>query len=176
MSRPDDGALPGDPFWDVVQRRHPDVDIVILPPEPATVVDGPAQASMPDARRLARDVDEMFDEMWDLLLPAQPVVHSLVRWEAGIGTGVGAPARSARVDHLQPDEARLLVTAADGALTARTWRVTSPDGPFHRLTATADGITVTMSAHQDVCRLEVRGADVTVGRDALRSLRREAGA
>ncbi|MDP2775932.1 MAG: hypothetical protein Q8O61_20425, partial [Nocardioides sp.] len=27
----------GDPFLDVVRRRHPDVDVVVLPPEPPPV-------------------------------------------------------------------------------------------------------------------------------------------
>lgn len=172
MIRPDDGTPPGDPFWDVVHQRHPDIDIIILPPEPAEPAEIPVPISSRDHRLLARGVQDLFTQMVDLLLPGQSLVAVPLRWEGGAGTG--APARSARVEDLEPEEARQLVTVADAALTARAWRVTPPNGAFHRVTAIADDMTVTLSAHQGLCRLEVRGPDVALGRDELRLLRQEA--
>lgn len=177
MIGPDDGAPAGDPFWDVVHRRHPDIDIIVLPPETRATVppaDAPAAISLRDARLLAQDVNDLFTEMLELLLPGQAPVAAPLRWEGG--AGVGAPTRSARVDDLDPEHARQLVSVADAALTARAWRVASPDAAFHRLTATTAGMTVTLSAHRGLCRLEVRGPDHAIGRDELRLLRQEASA
>ena len=42
-----------DPFFGVVRRRHPDIDIVLLPPEPPTEPTGESAAVLLDPADLA---------------------------------------------------------------------------------------------------------------------------
>ncbi|KRB76957.1 hypothetical protein ASE01_09310 [Nocardioides sp. Root190] len=62
-----------DPFWSVVRRRHPDVDLVLLPPgsdEP----DEPGQPDEPpvDSSDAVRAVVELAREAWAALVPLLP--------------------------------------------------------------------------------------------------------
>jgi hypothetical protein len=55
-----------DPFWSVVRRRHPDLDIVVLPPEPPSPPESgqPHRAPEPFARMQVADADEL----WSMLV------------------------------------------------------------------------------------------------------------
>ena len=83
-------VLDDDPFWSAVRRRHPDVDIVLLPPDTPDHAAPRGQASGPDAVRAA--VDAAF-AAWTLLRPLAGATGSAeadappsVRWDlAGCG-------------------------------------------------------------------------------------------
>lgn len=85
--RADPAVLDEDPFWAVVRRRHPDLDIVVLPDEPAVPVLGPD-----DAIVVARAAAAELVAAWQLLLPTMGAaaaagagVGPSVRWGAGDG-------------------------------------------------------------------------------------------
>lgn len=64
-----------DPFWSVVRRRHPDLDIVVLPPmQPAPTESGQARQ---DPESFARTRLAEMDELWATL-----VGHGLPRIDA----------------------------------------------------------------------------------------------
>ncbi len=85
-----------DPFFGVVRRRHPDIDIVLLPPDPPTEPTGEPAGALLDPADLA-DVPAVFDaeltRLWDDVADgiARPDVRS--RWTPGSSTGSVAEAR-----------------------------------------------------------------------------------
>lgn len=57
-----------DPFWSVVRRRHPDVDIVLLPGEPDQPDAPPDEPDPEDLRARAEALGEL-EGAWQLLAP-----------------------------------------------------------------------------------------------------------
>lgn len=164
----------GDPFWDEVRRRCPDLPIVLLPPEPA-----PASydAAPPDPR----DDDDLL---------------ALVR-----STGVLATAllRTARADETVPEVAALLRPTTGGATVlastslteltdgaavlarlgdwlrapGRGWAVREGDGPVRVLTAARGPHTVTVRWNESAATLvlDVRHARLAALPEQVRRLR-----
>lgn len=75
----DDGRSLG-PFWSAVRRRHPDLDIVILPPEPPR----PASSGQPPRapEPFARTQQEQMDELWASLV-GHGMPRAFARWIPG---------------------------------------------------------------------------------------------
>lgn len=75
-----DAADMRDPFWSVVRRRHPDLGIVLLPPE----APGPAESGQPhrDPEPFARIQSEDMDELWAALV-GDGMTRRDVRWIPG---------------------------------------------------------------------------------------------
>jgi|GEM_PF-2607014 len=57
--------IDSDPFWSAVRARHPDLDVVLLPPEPAAPAESgrPHRAPGPFARMQAADADELWSAL-----------------------------------------------------------------------------------------------------------------
>jgi hypothetical protein len=83
----DPHAIDDDPFWSVVRRRHPDVDIVLLPDEPE---DQDEPTATPEVEAA---LEAELDDAWQLL---QPIVAA-----------TGAPAA-------EEPPSRRVAAAADG--------------------------------------------------------------
>ncbi|MDQ0613465.1 hypothetical protein QF046_001106 [Microbacterium sp. W4I4] len=128
--------IDGDPFWSEVRRRHPDLDIVLLPPEPANPSESglPSRDPAPFARMQLADADELWaslvghgmprpEAMWIPGPTADSVRHSITLTLDDVAdtTGIG---------HLRD--------AAD-RLSADDWHVFIPPTGMPRLTADRPG-------------------------------------
>lgn len=125
-----------DPFWSVVRKRHPDLDIVLLPPTPPAPDESglPPRAPEPFALAHIAETDTVWAEIVGHGMP-----RSSIRWIPGptrdsvrhtvtltldeVDSGVG-------LDHLRG--------AAD-LLVAGAWRVFTPPTGMPRVTADRDG-------------------------------------
>ena len=164
-----------DPFFDVLRRRHPDVDVVLLPPvaPPAVPPVGvPAGAPAPDevvAAALLR-VEAVAQRLWASVAPDsvdQP------RPRCTYGTGPGAVRATARLRTRREDGFHLLV-ALRHELEAEGWAVTRPAGPVERLLGYLDDLTCTASYAEGPGTLlvELASGSLPVGQDRARELTR----
>lgn len=125
-----------DPFWSVVHRRHPDLDIVLLPPErPAPAMSGlPERAPGPFAQLQLTDADDLWRMLVGHGMPRREarwipgptrdsVRHAITLTLAGVGTPAG-------IEHLR--EAR-------GVLTADGWHLFIPPTGTPRIMADRAG-------------------------------------
>lgn len=163
----------GDPFFDTVHRRHPDVDIVVLPPETAAPrVPDPEKVTAvgPDAARSARTATATeAARPWVSMLEVDPEVATAAvrpRLAPGRVAGVVVPtalattAASAEVNHSRA--LSRLAAALDG------WDVQRRPGPVEQLRAVRAGAAVraTYGPSTGVVVLEVTGPALAVGDDA----------
>ncbi|MDT0202801.1 hypothetical protein [Nocardioides sp. AE5] len=162
-------ALIGDPFWDTVRARHPDVNLVVLPPaqpaDPAAAPSEPAPAGLLD-----------LDELEERLARARAAALSLwgddtdaaydVQVQHGFHRAPGADRHQvrvrawARIVHVpaaapSSDEAgqAFLDRLADALGEAEARR---SEGPVLRLDADSDGgpVHATYAVATGVCQLE----------------------
>jgi hypothetical protein len=136
----------GDPFLDTVHRRHPDVDIVVLPDPRADVgAPTPVLPADADSARVERaDARTRLTALWRALHEDPDAVDpSLVaaRLAPGpvSGTVVATAQTTARLDPKTPDGRRMLSRLA-GALDG--WDVQRFPGPVERLVASRDGASL----------------------------------
>jgi hypothetical protein len=181
-------AVIEDPFWSVVRRRHPDVDIVLLPPE----TDGPAETPVetpvepeapveePDA--VAAAADEDVRRAWTQLVgdralqAAQAEPTWSARWISGRAEGRVRREATLRLDGASvglvlerlPEAAELLRT--DG------WHVVVPPDGLPRVMAGRDAalgrteLQLVLDPDSGRLLMRVRGADHVVGEPVAREL------
>lgn len=136
MSNTDADVVRNDPFWSVVRRRHPDLDVVILPPEPAPVADSglPVRAAEPFA-----ELETAEAEGWWAQLVGHGTPMSVRRWIPGptgdsvrhtVTLTLDSVSGAAALEHLR--EARPLLEA-DG------WHVFTPPTGMPRVMADRPG-------------------------------------
>lgn len=166
----------GDPFLDTVRRRHPDVDIVVLPDpraDPgARVAVLPADA---DAARVERaDAASRLTALWRGLAEepgAATPGRVVARLAPGpvAGTVVATAQATTTVDRETPAGRRMMSRLA-GALEG--WDVQRVEGPVERLVATRDGSTVraTHAEPTGVLVVVLTGPPLRVGADAAHTL------
>jgi hypothetical protein len=170
----------GDPLLDTVHRRHPDVDIVVLPPETAAPVAAePVTPVGPDAARSARTATAAeATRLWASMLELEPeAATGAVRQRLAPGrtAGVVVPTALATTTGStdtgdQPvDRSRalsLLAATLDG------WDVRRRPGPVEQLRATRGGAAVraTYAPSTGVVVLEVTGPALAVGDVAAHEL------
>ena len=137
MTSGDSEAVASDAFFAVVRRRHPDIDIVLLPQdvgdepglraEPADLVDAPAA----------------FDAELTGLLPdvapgvALPPVRS--RWTPGSLTGSVARTALVAAEGVDTVTATQALAAAERSLAASGWHVLAPEDGMPRVLAGRGG-------------------------------------
>ncbi|MCX6408648.1 MAG: hypothetical protein NTV28_17180 [Propionibacteriales bacterium] len=158
-----------EPFWDVVRRRHPDVDVVLLPPAgttPPPVQGDPVTAE--EAHGVADRLDHDFAALWQMLLGTAPE-GSPVRWISGLVPGTARPVRSQRSEHVPLD----LVGTARSSLADLGWTTSEPPAGLSLLVAEREGRELQLTVHDDAARLEVRGTTVPIASRTLRALRAE---
>lgn len=167
-----DGPV-GDPFFDTVRARHPDVDVVVLPPEPAAPP-GPPRAPLPAEQALdRRTADASFAEaLW------QRVVEEPAELRHTVSGGAGS-ARWQSVGSLPgtADGFRVLVRLTDAlAHDPGGWVVRRRDGAVALLVARdAAGRTLTTSYAEQTGVLVFRlsSGEHPVTAEALAALRGE---
>ena len=82
-----------DPFFGEVRRRHPDVDIVLVPPEAAAPpVPPPVDPAVLAAAPVERDADTR--DLWSQVARAIDPAQATARWAAGAVTGTVPLARA----------------------------------------------------------------------------------
>ena len=150
---------PLDAFFAPVRRRHPDVDLVVLPPPEQAPPTEPVDEAQVDATldRVAGTAGRV----------CEAALRSMVSPAAGwaFGPDEGTVVASARAGDTTTDGFGALV-ALRGALEGEGWRVRRLAGEVERLSAVRDGLRVHASyaASTGALLLEVRSQPIHVGR------------
>jgi hypothetical protein len=154
-----------DPFFAAVRRRHPDVDLVALPPDEGA---GPADpVADTTVARVVELVTEAASELWAAVAPASAVVPETRLRYADREADVRAVARAVEQ---RTDGFEVLVRLRH-ELEQRGWSVQRPPGGLERIVAGLDGGLVTASCSESgTVLLEVSSAALPVGVDRAREL------
>lgn len=141
--RPDDGFVEGeqareqvaaDPFWSVVRRRHPDLDVVVLPPVDGAVPDPPDDVVPSDAEQVAAAADaDVRDRCRELVGEEPDEVEA--RWTSGEVRGTRRRETTARLPGVDDVRAIGLLLRAEEALRSEGWHVLSPSDGIPRVLA-----------------------------------------
>lgn len=170
----------GDPFLDTVHRRHPDVDIVVLPDPRGDA--GTPVAVLPadvDTARVERaDAGTRLTALWRVL-HEDPEAADPTRVAARLapgpvaGTVVATAQATTTLDPEVPDGRRMMSRLA-GALEG--WEVGRREGPVERLVASRDGASVraTYAEPTGVLVVVLTGPPLGVGAEAAHALVGEA--
>ncbi|MCW2853757.1 MAG: hypothetical protein JWM84_3421 [Nocardioides sp.] len=162
----------GDPFFDALRRRHPDVDVVLLPPEPPPPApDDLVDEDLPGAT-LSR-VASLAAQLWATAARDSDVVPEA---RLAYGDGPGAVRAASRLATRRDDGFHVLV-ALRHELETHGWEVTRPPGAVERIEAHLDDLTVTASYVEGTGALLFRlsSESLTVGPDRARELTRSTG-
>ncbi|MFC5179280.1 hypothetical protein [Nocardioides taihuensis] len=165
-----DPHLAADPFWASVRRRHPDVDLVLLPPEPppagpptdprgddeAAALVATARAAVEEAARTLR-----------LPLVAGAPPRAVVAFGTVEGTVVVRVRASAR--HVADPG---LLARLREQLEQRGWHPRRAEGEVARIAAGSDGLRIRASyaAASGAFLVEVASAPLAVGRERAAAL------
>ena len=161
------GPIP-DPFFEAVRRRHPDVDIVLLPPdEPPTLPVGPPVDDTAVDEALIR-VSALAGSLWRVV-PESPEPSPEASVAAGPAVGTVQP-RVRLVRH-DADGHAMLVRLKD-ELVDRGWRVDRIPGPVERVVATGEAASLSASYAPDpgTFILDLTTAPLLVGPERARML------
>lgn len=166
-----------DPFWGAVRRRHPDVDIVLLPDEGPV----PASSGLPPAE-LDDDVVGRLDAgpllLWRALVGADvPTPDS--RWTGADTRDAVRRELTLAADGFDPVEATALVHDAAASLRAGGWHVLAPADGMPRALASRpapeglggrEELQLVLVPGNGRVVLRWRSAAIPVGRGAARQL------
>jgi hypothetical protein len=161
-----------DPFWSTVVRRHPDVDVVVLPPEPSGTPDVPADGPTADPAVARQDFRDRMAALWSALGLAGEPSHLGDTWFAGAADGTLRWQGTATFDDLDPVVASgVLGRAQDVLAEAGGWHALAPPEGIPRVLAGRPGrlgrdeIQVLVPTASRVV-LRIRSEPVVVGADA----------
>lgn len=176
-----DRPVEADPFWSVVRRRHPDLDLVLLPPEAAeSAAAAPPLAPVADVDAEAARFDDRATGLWRRLVDAEPP-PAQTRWLAGDSRdAVRREVRFTR-EGADPVEDTVALRAAAETLRAEGWRVLAPPDGMPRVLAShdADGrighigreeLQLLLVPGTGRLVLRVRSAGIPVGRRTAHTL------
>ncbi|MDP2774511.1 MAG: hypothetical protein Q8O61_13240, partial [Nocardioides sp.] len=158
----------------VVRRRHPDVDVVVLPPEPPPVPPETPELTTDDevAATLIR-VATLARQLW-----ARAARESTESPEARLAYGNGPESvrATARAVTRRDDGFHVLV-ALRHELETNGWEVTRPPGAVERMVGHLDDLTVSASYAEATGALlfEVSAESLPVGAPRARELTRPTG-
>jgi len=134
------GPIP-DPFFEAVRRRHPDVDIVLLPPEePLAEPVGPLVDDVGLREELGR-ITRLGQALWRVAADSPEPTPDATLVPGLLPGTVQSRVRLVRHD---PDGRTLLVRLKD-ELVDRGWRVDRIPGPVERVVAEGERASVTSS-------------------------------
>lgn len=165
--------LPPDPFLDPVRRRHPDVDVVVLPPEAPQPPDAPGdpdqEAAAAGLPALAGAVDEATAGLWPGLAGEAPPPA-----QVGFGTDPGTVVVRARCRARVLDEPGVPVVLARlrETLEQQGWEPRRAEGEVARFTGRRAGLRLRASyaAESGALLVEVVSDPVRVGRERASAL------
>lgn len=131
--------IAADPFWSVVRRRHPDVDVVVLPATDGLAPDAAEVVALPALDRdeqvgEARRVEDEAVTRWAALVGADPT-EVVTRWAAGRANGTSRVETTVRLAGADPTTGVATVGAAAETLTADGWHVLAPGDGMPRVLA-----------------------------------------
>ncbi|MEO9324454.1 hypothetical protein ABFT23_13245 [Nocardioides sp. C4-1] len=124
-----------DPFWSVVRRRHPDLDIVLLPPDDATGPppdDAPAPLVEPAAE--AARADGLADLWWRAVVVDEPT-EATSRWVGGSARGTRRREVTRRLEGADLAATTAALDRARDRLVESGWHVLAPPGGMPRVLA-----------------------------------------
>jgi hypothetical protein len=123
-----------DPFFGEVRRRHPDVDIVLLPPEPP---DDPAPAPVDPAALtgVAVEHDAQARALWSRVARGIELPAGTTRWAPGSLTGTVARESLLAAEGVDPVTAAAALAGAARSLDEDGWHVLEPDTGMPRVLA-----------------------------------------
>lgn len=155
---PPEPSAPLPPFLDAVRRRHPDVDMVVLPPEQP-----PAHREVLDDATVAavlERVDTVAGEVWS------GVGDGNVRTSLGYGPDEGTVVARSRGTALLTEGPRVLAALRE-RLSADGWRFRRPQDGVHRLVGRRDDLSLRAlyARGSGAFLVEVSSAPLPVGRD-----------
>ncbi|WP_309647948.1 hypothetical protein [Nocardioides sp.] len=158
----------GDPFFDVLRRRHRDVDVVLLPPVGRP--DGADPVSDEVVSSALLRVEAVARGLWAMVAPDS---DDRPQPRCTYGTGPESVRATARLVTRRVDGFHVLV-ALRAELESDGWAVTRPEGPVERLVAYLDDLTVTASYAEGSGTLlvELAAESLPVGQDRARGLTR----
>lgn len=170
-------AVAADPFWSVVRRHHPEIDIVLLPEPPAPPDTAGLPLEDPDAAAAAAD-DAATRRWYGLVDDREPVTRA--RWRSGPTPDTLVRETTLHVDGVDPVTAVATVARAAEVLAGDGWRVlTPPDGLPRTLAGREEGIgrcelQLVHAPATGRLVLRVRSAPVVVGEQVARTTPRSA--
>ncbi|WP_162794555.1 hypothetical protein [Nocardioides houyundeii] len=129
-------AVSQDPFWSVVRRRHPDIDVVLLPPAAGGSAETPPGVAVQEPETVATHADESVRRTWARLVGDHAsAVRVETRWLPG-----GAPDRIRRETTLTAEGVETSagvrrLREAIGLLEGDGWHVFVPPRGVPRLNA-----------------------------------------
>lgn len=127
-------AVATDPFWSVVRRCDPDVDIVLLPPERRDKVELPAGMLPIDPPVEATRLDDRARSLWDALVrTGEP--ETVAQWLWGILRGTIRRETTCTLDGADPDLMSLALSRAADELASSGWHVLVPPEGIPRVMA-----------------------------------------
>jgi hypothetical protein len=123
-----------DPFFAEVRRRHPDVDIVLLPPEAAAPpapppVDPAALAAVPVEH------DDETRDLWSQVARGIDVAQATARWAAGEVAGTVRREALLAAGGVDAVTAAAALAGAARSLEQAGWHVLEPDRGLPRVLA-----------------------------------------
>lgn len=178
MDTGDGQTIANDRFFAEVRRRHPDIDIVLLP----QVDPGPAQPAAPAAplepiepAALAEALETTLTGLLPLMAPGIDLPAPQWRWGPGDSTGSVARETLVAAENLEAVPALTALSGAERALVAEGWHVlVPPDGLPRVLANSPDGTQAQVVYVEGRSRYAVRlrSASYVVGRESAADLLR----
>ena len=164
QERPDEPIR--DPFFRELRRRHPEIDIVLLPPEaPPAATD--ADAEQAAAEELIR-VGTQARQLWSAIAP-ETTDGPEVRFRFG---GDASSVRPVSTLTTRLDDGYEVLIRLRHELESDGWDVRRPEGTVERLTGVLDTLDVSASYAEalGVLVFTMSGPSVTVGATRAREL------
>lgn len=131
-----------DPFWSVVRRRHPDVDVVVLPPTAPAQPGAGEVAALPevDAAEEAARVEQAAVGLWAALVGEEPG-EVATRRTSGRARGTARVETTVRLGGVDPAGGVAVVSRAAEGLAGDGWDVLAPpDGMPRALAGRGEGM------------------------------------
>lgn len=128
--------IDADPFWSVARKRHPDLDIVLLPPTPRAPTDSglPPRSPEPFEQTHVGEADAAWT---DLIGHGMP--RSSARWIPGPTRDSVRHVVTLTLDDVDSAVGLDPLRGAADVLGAGAWRVFTPPTGMPRVTADRDG-------------------------------------
>lgn len=156
-----------DPFWRELRRRHPDVDVVVLPERPTEPPPGPP-AFPAQARAVQQHASRALAALWDRL-GLRPTSRS-GHWWAQARPGVHRHVLRTTAADLPPDDVVPLMRDLGDALLDLGWDARPAEGSRPRIVARVAELELAAVAGTDSISVEVVSAPMTLTDETLAEL------